>query len=149
MDRALALQSQGDKAGAIAEFKAAYQLRQFPRILANIAGLSMDIGNAPQAVEYCKRYLAEPDDESREKVEAMCKRAQQRLDAMQEPPERSLRPVASPAPPLFAVASPPPPTPVYKRWWFWTAIGVVAAGAVAGGVAYGVTRPQNPIDVEF
>jgi len=25
-------------------------------------------------------------------------------------------------------------TPVYKRWWFWTSIGVVAAGAVVAGV---------------
>ena len=27
--------------------------------------------------------------------------------------------------------------PVYKKWWFWTLIGVAAAG-VAGGVAAGV-----------
>jgi len=38
---------------------------------------------------------------------------------------------------------PPPSVPVYKRWWFWTAIGaVVIGGAVAGGVAgYHYTRP--------
>jgi hypothetical protein len=30
-----------------------------------------------------------------------------------------------------APASPPRDTPVWERWWFWTAIGVVAAGSVA------------------
>ena len=26
-------------------------------------------------------------------------------------------------------------TPIYKRWWLWTALGVLVSGAVAGGVA--------------
>ena len=39
---------------------------------------------------------------------------------------------------------PPPPeetesAPIYKRWWFWTGIAVVAIGAGAG--AYLLTRP--------
>ncbi|MFT3697834.1 MAG: hypothetical protein QM831_32135 [Kofleriaceae bacterium] len=37
------------------------------------------------------------------------------------------------------VASPPPPPPeshpVYTRWWFWTAIGVVVAGGIAITIA--------------
>jgi hypothetical protein len=39
---------------------------------------------------------------------------------------------------------PPPPseaTPVYGRWWFWTAVGVVAISAV--GVTYAATRDSN------
>jgi len=34
-------------------------------------------------------------------------------------------------------------TPVYKKWWFWTIIGV-AVGAVAGGAALLGTMPQRP-----
>lgn len=34
-------------------------------------------------------------------------------------------------------------TPVYKKWWFWTLIGV-AVGAVAGGAAFLTTMPQRP-----
>ena len=30
----------------------------------------------------------------------------------------------------------------FPRWWFWTGIGVLAAGG--GVVAYEVTRPQGP-----
>ncbi|HET6145933.1 MAG TPA: tetratricopeptide repeat protein [Polyangia bacterium] len=43
-------------------------------------------------------------------------------------------------------AAPPPEeataasSPIYGRWWFWTAIGVVAVGAGAG--AYLLTRPH-------
>lgn len=46
-----------------------------------------------------------------------------------------------------------PSTPIYKRWWFWTLVGVVVVGGVAGGVA-GATagrvqpepfRPTDPI----
>ena len=42
--------------------------------------------------------------------------------------------------------NPPPPattgTPVYKKWWLWTAVGVVAAGAITAGVIVG-TRPPD------
>jgi len=33
--------------------------------------------------------------------------------------------------------------PVYKRWWFWTAIGAVVAGGVVTAVVLssGTTRP--------
>jgi hypothetical protein len=33
--------------------------------------------------------------------------------------------------------------PVYKRWYVWTIVAVVAAGAVAAGIGgYFATRPQ-------
>jgi len=40
--------------------------------------------------------------------------------------------------------TPPKSTPVYKRWWFWTVIGVVVvAGAGAGVGAYYGTRGES------
>jgi hypothetical protein len=33
-------------------------------------------------------------------------------------------------------------TPIYKKWWLWTAVGVVVAGAVVGGVV-AATVPKN------
>ena len=39
----------------------------------------------------------------------------------------------------------PEKTPVYKKWWFWTIIGVVVAGGVAGGVTAGVLANQTPV----
>jgi hypothetical protein len=37
--------------------------------------------------------------------------------------------------------------PVYTRWWFWTAIGVVAAGAVVAALVIpgAVTKPTCPV----
>jgi tetratricopeptide (TPR) repeat protein len=54
--------------------------------------------------------------------------------------------VPKPEPAVQAPAPQPDPeprvsqsTPVYKRWWFWTIIGVVAAGATTAAVV--ATRP--------
>jgi hypothetical protein len=52
---------------------------------------------------------------------------------------------ASPTLPTIKVTPAPPPdepagSPIYKRWWFWTGIAVVAVGASAG--AYLLTRPS-------
>lgn len=45
------------------------------------------------------------------------------------------QPATSPAPPMEEE------TPVYKKWWLWTAVGVVAAGAITGIVL--ASRPKN------
>jgi tetratricopeptide (TPR) repeat protein len=57
-------------------------------------------------------------------------------------PAPAAAPVAIAAAP--AADSAPAHTPVYKKWWLWTAVGVVAAG-VAVGVGVGVgTRSSDP-----
>jgi tetratricopeptide (TPR) repeat protein len=57
---------------------------------------------------------------------------------------------ASPPVAALATAGAPPPAPapaearpIYKRWWFWTVIGVVVAGGVTAGVVAG-SRPSTP-----
>jgi tetratricopeptide (TPR) repeat protein len=73
-------------------------------------------------------------------------------------PEKTVKPAAEPPPPVekpapIAVKPPvvenrpvviardttPARVPVYKRWWFWTATGVAAAG-VAVGLGVGLTQ---------
>ncbi len=41
------------------------------------------------------------------------------------------------------VASAAPKRPLYKRWWLWTTVGVIAAGAIATGLALGLTAPHD------
>jgi hypothetical protein len=65
-------------------------------------------------------------------------------------------PSASPTAPVKAAApgrswydTPPrpaeAPTPIHRRWWFWTVIGAaVAAGAVATGLAVGLRDEEPP-----
>jgi tetratricopeptide (TPR) repeat protein len=45
-------------------------------------------------------------------------------------------------------AAAPEPAPVYKRWWFWTGVGVVVAGGVAAAFVLGrpMTRTPGTLD---
>ncbi len=42
----------------------------------------------------------------------------------------------------FSVLPSTPPTPVYKKWWLWTAVGAIVAGATVGIVVG--TWPRTP-----
>jgi hypothetical protein len=47
---------------------------------------------------------------------------------------------------LTVTKAPPPRTPVYKRWWLWTIVGVVVVGAGVGlgvGLTVGSHSPQT------
>lgn len=49
------------------------------------------------------------------------------------------------APTDGGLAGTPPPRPLYKRWWFWTTLGViVAGGAAALGVGLATRAPSCP-----
>ena len=47
---------------------------------------------------------------------------------------------------LFSPSQPPPPAqaPVYKRWWFWTGIGVVVAGGVVTALVISHSAAKSP-----
>jgi hypothetical protein len=47
--------------------------------------------------------------------------------------------------PFTVMIGKPPGVPIAKRWWFWTTVGVVAAGVALGaGLGYYYTRPAPP-----
>jgi hypothetical protein len=62
------------------------------------------------------------------------------------PPPAAPLPVAVESPPAAAPAPQPPEEshPFYTRWWFWTAVGVVALGGIATAVALSSGTPQPP-----
>jgi tetratricopeptide (TPR) repeat protein len=68
----------------------------------------------------------------------------------QIPPPPAWQPTPGPAPGLMVVDERPAPAPrpLYKRWWFWTAIGGLVA---AGATAYVLTRPApvSPCGASF
>jgi len=59
-------------------------------------------------------------------------------------------PSASPGPAATVTTTAPPPSgeaPIYEKWWFWTAAGVVVVGAVVGiALASSSTTPWNNVN---
>ena len=48
--------------------------------------------------------------------------------------------------PLARTAQPATETPIYKKWWFWTIVGAVVAGAAAGTVVALQPGENPPVD---
>jgi tetratricopeptide (TPR) repeat protein len=132
---------------AIEEFQDAYRIHPDPVILFDLGQTHRLAGAPSQALHFYRAYLsAAPEAENRAEVEA-------RIAELEKTPSA---PVPTPAPLVIAASPAPgkqlePPitveksavvgkrTPAYKRWWVWTLVGVVVAGA-AVGTAVGVTQ---------
>jgi tetratricopeptide (TPR) repeat protein len=126
---------------AAEDFQAAYRLRPDPVFLYNLAQ-SYRLGNDPeQALYFYRAYLRTSENpqnraevEGRiaglEKLVADKRKLETPPDHALAPKEKSLQPQA----PAIVATQPPEPrrTPVYKKWWLWTAVGVVVAGAAVG-----------------
>jgi tetratricopeptide (TPR) repeat protein len=126
---------------AAAEFQKSYELSRYPAILHKIA-LSYDqLGNLDKAIEYYQKYLdADPKSERRAGIEARIAK----LKEQRQPPAVTAPAAATAAPQATAVTAAPAPrkTPVYKKWWLWTIVGVAAAG-LAVGLGVGLAPSTN------
>jgi tetratricopeptide (TPR) repeat protein len=139
---------------AIDEFQAAYRLRPEPVLLYNLGQAYRLLDDPEQALYFYRAYLRNDERApNRADVEA-------RIEALQtalEQKRAAAQPAPKPSPPVVAPAPAPSmpavaqadrrndkaaPVPLYKRWWLWTAVGVVAAGAAAG-IAVGVTAQKS------
>ena len=154
---ALAQYDAGRFDDALVGFQAAYARRQMPWLLINIGRTVQRLGRPQEAITYYERYKkAEPniDAEAVARIDKFIEQARALLEQTPEQPTLPMPPKPEPtvAPPVAVVnlnpvppAPPPPETkPVYKKWWFWTIIGVVVAGGVAGGVAGAVLSKKSP-----
>jgi tetratricopeptide (TPR) repeat protein len=141
---------QGQYEGAIASYRKAYELKADPSYLLDIAEAYRALDVPERAVFFYNRYLsAHPNPPNRFEVEAEVARLKLRL------PEVAVAPVApaaatspSPGVPLSTRGQALPPgaaagmgsdvglaarpvrddqRPLVGRWWFWTAIGALAA----------------------
>ena len=128
---------------ALDEYQQAFDARPLPDFLFNIGQCYRNLGDYDAAIFSYKKYLAAaPDAPNRAQVEQLIVDLQARKD--QEDARRLALP---PSPPATAAApaspapAPPPDRPIYTRWWFWTGVGVVAAGA--GVATYELTRPGS------
>ena len=131
---------------ALDEYQKAFDAKPIPDFLFNIGQCYRNLGEYDAAIFSYQKYLKlAPDAPNRDKVEQLISELEAKKD--QSDTQRlglvQTRPAAhEPAPPPEDGAERAPDHPVYKRWWFWTGLAVLAAG---GGVAtYELTRPHGP-----
>jgi tetratricopeptide (TPR) repeat protein len=132
---------------ALDEYQQAFDARPIPDFLFNIGQCYRNLGDYDAAIFSYKKYLAAaPDAPNRAQVEQLIGELQTRKDqedARRLALEPRPPPVPAPAPATRPAPAPPPDRPIYARWWFWTGIGVVAAGGT-GVTIYELTRPGAP-----
>jgi tetratricopeptide (TPR) repeat protein len=128
---------------AIAEFRRAYELRAEPRLLLGIAEAYRLYGIVERALFFYQRYLAAIPEDAPDRADV-----EQKMSELEQARQRTAAP-AAPAPRLdndvliVPVAAAPPVAqrpgrraPLWHRWWFWTALGAVAAaGAITAAAA--------------
>ena len=143
---------------ALKEYKSAYERRQAPWLLINIGRCMQRLGRNKESLDYYQRYLkADPNPKPETVTRVNGYIEQVKAGIVDEPeakpePKPDVKPEPKPDTQLTtnpsAQNSPttePEKTPVYKKWWFWTIIGVVVAGGVSGSVTAGVLANQTPV----
>jgi hypothetical protein len=162
-NKALKLYYDGKYADALPKFEDAYARRQMPWLMLNIGRTMQRLGRPQEAITYYERYKKAELNLDPVTLERVNKYIEQAKALLEKPPEPTENPVQRPVrldpaqttpvnPPI--VQSPgttpdgpkdvPAKKPIYKKWWFWTIIGVVVVGGVAGGVAGGLQAKKSP-----
>lgn len=136
---------------SIDALRAAYALRPNPTLLCNQGFAFMKLGRPEEALRVYQRCAAESqetDPVRADKLLENIRRAQFEIDRRAEPPPEGWRAdgtqvwIPRPTPEKPA----PPERPLYKRWWFWTGLGTVVAGAVVAGAVLGTRSPDLTAD---
>jgi tetratricopeptide (TPR) repeat protein len=130
---------------AISEFRKAYELRADPAFLFDIAEAYRSLGSPERAVFFYRRYLTiHPNPPNRPQVEAQIARIEPTIPAGDPigPTGLRLSPsgrASTSSAPLFSrELSPDSDRKLYRTWWFWAAVGTLAAvGATVAIVAFG------------
>jgi tetratricopeptide (TPR) repeat protein len=149
---------------ALEKFKQAYLDYPDPSFLFNIGQCHRQLGQKSEAVRSYRAYLREaPGAPNRKEVTELIQGLEKALSdeeaAKRMPPPGTLEsakpsqveapaPTAAPAlAPAVAAERPAPParTPVYKKWWLWTIVGVAAVGLGVGlGVGLAASSTNYP-----
>lgn len=139
----------GQLAAALRSYTLAFEVIPDPRLLFSMGRVLHKQTNFAEAIPYYRRFIESGvDDESRK---SMARTFLSQCEAALPPP-------ASPSPSVEAkpvvpeVPSQPAgklddkkQTPLYRRAWFWTLLGGIAAAGIAGGIAGGVIAHQNRV----
>lgn len=127
-------------ADAVVSFEAAYRISGAPRLLYNLGTAHRKLGHLQDAIDFFDEYLKrEPtiEPERRTTVEGYITELRAELHAKAV--------AAAPSPtPQPVVTEPPKKTPLYRKWWFWTAVGgAVVITGLSIGLAVGLQPRQT------
>ncbi len=118
-------------------YEQAYQRRPDSKLLFNLARVLHKAGRLEMAASNYQKYLdvgAEGNDVQRRKVEGYLEQIKA---------EAGNIPLAPAAATSASFESSHAKTPLYRKWWLWTAVGVAAAGLAVGiGVGVAARRPD-------
>ena len=129
-DRAVAAYKARDFAAAAAAFEAAYELRQLPRLIFNIAQARRQLGDARGALALYEKYLRVDMDlrpTERAEVEDYIAKLRESTQVLATPaPVVKVAPPPAPAPVVKVAPPPPPPTMARRPRWRLAKLAVFA-----------------------
>lgn len=125
---------------ALELFQKAFDTKPLPGILFMIGQTHRNLGDNEAAIFSFKRYLKlAPEAENRDQVEDLIDELEAEIEAarqvnlnVEEDPGETEKPIISTEPDPIREQPPGEGRPVYKKWWFWTGVAVVAAGVGVG-----------------
>jgi tetratricopeptide (TPR) repeat protein len=148
---------------ALRHFERSHELSGRPKLLFNIGSAAERAGKQDKALRSYERYLEEvPEAENRSFVEGRIRvlrkqvqESQQRSSAEEEgqvpsPAQAAQQASATPPSQARARTRPTPETTGPKddrlvtKWWLWTGVGAVAAGAIVAGVVVATGSDGGP-----
>ena len=142
--QARTLSKAGQLADALDEYHAAYAIQHVPTLLFNIARINHKLGRLKEAASAYAAYLRQDvgtEPSLKEKAKEYLTQIPPQSEPPQPPPSpAALLPAAQPDLQTQLIPFKPPPpsepsaaaSPIYKRWWLWTAIGAVVLGGTVG-----------------
>ena len=126
---------------ALDEYQKAFDAKPLPGFLFNIGQCYRNLGDYDSAIFSYKKFLKlEPDAPNRDEGREADRRARGRRRRAAS--RRRLRVVDKPTADRRrrrTVGA----TPIYKQWWFWTGVAVVAVAGGGFGI-YEVTKSSGP-----
>jgi len=130
---------------ALVSYQSAYARVQAPLLLLSIGRMHHRCGRPEQAADAYRKLLSSSLPESDADFEEPARRFLQEAEA--EIAKKTVKPEVPPqttvdGPIRKPTAQGEERTPVYKKWWLWTAVGVASAGIIIGAsVGAYATRP--------
>jgi tetratricopeptide (TPR) repeat protein len=128
---------------AVVSLKESYRLYPNPLLLFNIAQCYKELKDYEAAISFYENYLDKmPKADNRAEVEKYLKEVKTAKKAEDEQKRKEEEAKLAEAERLKAMAAPTPQPvdgpegekPIFKKWWFWSAVGGFAAAGTGAGV---------------